>query len=60
MKMGYVITGKYMGESWESEIFEDAEEFDQAYYDYSHTEDFTVLKKQRAYIHYEEMQDDES
>lgn len=53
MEIGYVIKGKRMGEKWKSQVYDDAEDCDQDYYDLLYVDDYSDLKKYTVYMHYE-------
>jgi hypothetical protein len=56
MDMGYAVKGKYKGQNWTSQIFDDAQDMDDLYRECLKNKDYTALKECKVYIHYEEIE----
>jgi len=58
MDFGYIVRGKFMGDPYKSQIFDDAQDCDDEFYKCNTNEGFSDLKIYNAYVHYEEQADD--
>lgn len=57
MDFGYIVKGKWMGQEWKSEIYDDAQDMNDKYFACLDDRAYTELKQYNAYIHYEEIED---
>lgn len=55
MDMSYVVKGKYKGEEWKSEFFDDAQDMSDKYSECLDDPNYTELKQYNVCIHYEEI-----
>jgi hypothetical protein len=55
MEVGYVVKGKWLGENWRSEIYEDAEDCNNTYWKKVEDKDYSDLNEFTVYMHFEEI-----